>query len=136
MNAHVYAEALKEVRGGLKCELLRIGDHTAHIVGQPAVGIGNKAAALKEEDLRGLIQAADSGRGCCAAGHAAHNHYFHKTHPFCLPVKDGMHPNALIIAENHAHEEPNTRIENVSFRPEGRGCARPLFFSVPVRTPF
>ena len=46
-------------------------DDPAHVVGQAAVGEGDVATALHDDDPRGLVETAQPGRGGHAAGDAA-----------------------------------------------------------------
>ena len=83
VHPHIDAEAFVKALGRLQGQLVLIGDDAADVIGQAAVGVGDKSRPLKNDDLRLLIPPADAGRGGRAAGNAADNDYFHVfTPPF------------------------------------------------------
>ena len=82
-DLHVDAEPPEEALRGLQGQLLRVLDDAADVIGQAAVGVGDVAGTLKNDDLGLLVQSADP---CCrrgAARHAAddHNLHIHSTFP-------------------------------------------------------
>ena len=75
---HVYAKARVEAFRGLEREIAAVGNDAANVIRQAAVGIRNMMRAFKYRNLRLLIQTADAGSCCGAAGYSANNNDFHK----------------------------------------------------------
>ena len=88
-HPHVDAEPAAEALRGLEGQLIPVGDHPAHEVGQAAVGVGHIAGALQDDDLRPLVQAAQAGRGGGPAGHAADDDNLHIRFLLMLPAARG-----------------------------------------------
>ena len=82
VHPHVDMEALKKALRGLQGQLLFVLDHPAHVVGQAAVGVRNKAAALQHHDLCLFVEAAQAGRCRSAPRHAADDDDLHARSPF------------------------------------------------------
>ena len=76
-DPHVHPEPPPEALRRLEGQLRLVGDDTADIVGQAAVGIGHIPGPLEHHDLRRLIQPPEPGRRRGPAGHTAHNHNLH-----------------------------------------------------------
>ena len=66
---------------GLQQQILPILDDVAHIIGKPAVGVADIAPPLHNDDLRALVQPADSRRRRRSACHASHDHNLHTILP-------------------------------------------------------
>ena len=82
-HPHIYTEPLPKALRCLESQLCLIGDDAADIIGQAAVGVRDIPRALKDNDLRLLIQPADSRRRSGSACHTAYNHNLHfSTPPF------------------------------------------------------
>ena len=79
------AEPPPEALGRLQGQLPLILDDPADVVGQAAVGVGDVARALEDDDLGLLVQTAEPGCGRCAARDSAHDHDFHINAP---PFRD------------------------------------------------
>ena len=81
-HAHVHPVAREKGLRRLKRKLLRVLDLAAHIIGQSAVRVGNIPRAFEHDDLRTLVQTADTRRCRGAARDAADNDHFHNASPF------------------------------------------------------
>ncbi len=76
-DPHLHPEAGEEALRRLKGQGLRVGDRTANVIGQAAVGIGNVPGPLKHDDLRLFVQTAEPGRRRGASRHTAYNDNLH-----------------------------------------------------------
>ena len=82
-HTRVDAKAPPEALGRLQGQGALFLDRSAHIIGKPAVCIGNIAAALQHYDLGAFVQPAQPCRGGSAAGNAADDDHFHDVQPPC-----------------------------------------------------
>jgi hypothetical protein len=73
-GADINGKTLAHRLGALDQEPRPILDDAAHVVGKAAVGKGDIAAPLKENDLRVFAHASGLGRRRCPACHPTHNH--------------------------------------------------------------
>ena len=76
-GTHVDRESCVERRRRLQLQILPVFYRSAYIIGQPAVGIGDKVPPLQNDDFRALIQSPQPCRRGRAACNAADNHYLH-----------------------------------------------------------
>ena len=82
---HGDPEAFPETLRGLQGQVIRVYDNIADKIRQTAVCIGDVARTFKHDDLRLIIQSADSCSGGCTACDTANNDNFHNIrHPFWL----------------------------------------------------
>ena len=76
-DARIHAVARIEGLRRLQGQILLVRDRAAHIVGQPAVGVGDIPRALEHDDLGTLIKTADARRGGRAARDPSDDDNFH-----------------------------------------------------------
>ena len=81
-DLHMDPEPPEKAFRCLQRQILRIFDHTADVIGQTAVGIGNISGTFKHNDLGFFVQSSDSGSSGGAACHTAYDDNFHKTSTF------------------------------------------------------
>ena len=80
---HGDPEAFPETLRGLQGQVIRVYDNIADKIRQTAVCVGDVAGPFEHDDLRLLIQSADSCSGGCTACDTANNDNFHNIrHPF------------------------------------------------------
>jgi len=78
LRAHVDAEALAEQLGARLEELRFFADDVADVIGQAAVGEGDKGPALEHDDLGLLIQPAQTrGTGGASSDAANYDDFSH-----------------------------------------------------------
>ena len=89
LHPHIHVETGVEGLGGLQLQRLPLGDGSADVIGQAAVGKRDVLALFKQNDFGVFIVAAQPGSGAGAAGHTAHNQNFHGTFPAFRKKWDG-----------------------------------------------
>ena len=76
-DARVHAVARIEGLRRLQGQIVLVRDRAAHIIGQPAVGIGDIPRTLKHDDLGTLVKATDARRGSRTARDPSDDDNFH-----------------------------------------------------------
>lgn len=77
LGADVDAEASGEPLDALHEEFVAVGNRSADVVGQSAVGIGDILPPLEKHDVRMLVHSAQTGRNGGSARHAPDNQIIH-----------------------------------------------------------
>ena len=76
-DAHIHPIARKKGCRRLKREFFLVLDFPAHVVGKPAICIGDVSRTFQHDDLCPLVQTADTCRRSCTACDAPDDDNFH-----------------------------------------------------------